>query len=136
MDQQRDERHPGDLSHGLQSEQRVACADPLEEPDAVGFERRHRLRERGVEAERVEQQDVGAVTLVEHVGELGGVGDVADDLDLALGCLDVAGGKLGVDMRTDEHHPRRSLATTGEDAAEVAIEDEHDGADEGGRCRG
>ncbi len=128
--QQGHERHAGDLSHRLQPEQRVAGADALEEADSARLERGHRLGECRVEAERVEQQDVGALSLLEHGGQLVGIGDVADDLDLAFGRLDVAGGELGVDVRTDEHHPRRSLATTGEDAAEVAIEDEHDGADE------
>ena len=80
-----------------------------------GLERRHRLREGGVEAERVEQQHVGAVAIVEHGSELAGIGDVADDLDLALGRLDVPARQLGVDERADENDARRPLAAAGED---------------------
>ena len=79
----------------------------------------------------VEQQHVGAVARVEHRGELGGVGDVADDLDLALGrrrCAGVASSASANEpTSTTRGGPWRRRARI---TADVAVGDEHDSADE------
>ena len=119
------ERHPGHLPHLLQTEQGLACADPLQEADPVALEGRERLGEDRAEGVDVEQQSVGGVGRADRLIEPGRGRDAADHDRAPVAVGEVALGHRHLVGGADEHDPRRPLPAHGQKAAESPVAGEH-----------
>ena len=120
MAPQADERHPRDLVDGLQAEQRLARADPLEEADAAVLEPFSGSGNTVSKAWTSRSRTSVAWCASTAVGEVGGALDAPDDDRALVAVGEVVLGEGDVGGRPDQHDPRRTLAAHGEDAARAA----------------
>ena len=129
MHEQRHEGHSGDLPDRLQPEQRVAGADRLQEADAVGLECRHRLGEAssrrpsraGGRRCRCPRRPSRRARPGRRPGRRGRPRARSSAMWAAA---------RSASARVRRAPPAGALAAAGEDPAEVAVDDEHHGADE------